>query len=284
MRWTPEAERLLDRVPPFVRAVARRAVEKRAMAQGLTEVTRALVLQAMPKRGGPSGDALARLIRDAEAEAERVADRSEGHELTVCGAVAGCPLALADVDDAFAGMRRVVHRIGLGDVIARRIDGPVLSHSRVKMTVAACPNACTEPQIKDVALVAYAWPAVGPAACDRCMACVKACPDACLRVDEAVPEVDRSVCVGCGRCISACTRGALVEQEAGWKVVAGGRLGRHPRLAIPVHEGLLPVEEALRVARCVLGFLVENGMPGERLGVILDRIGKPALKEVLDGR
>jgi len=37
--WTPEAEAILERVPPFARRMARRAVEDHARAKGLSEVT-----------------------------------------------------------------------------------------------------------------------------------------------------------------------------------------------------------------------------------------------------
>lgn len=278
VQWSEEAEELMRRVPRFVRPMARRSVERLAHLEGVAVVTAAQVRRAMPKRGVPKGEALADLVRSAEQVAEAAADRSDGHELTVCGGLAGCPLALADTEEAYEGLRAVVRDLDLGRVLAGRIDGPVLSHSRCKMTVATCPNGCSEPQIKDVALVAHLWPEAHPEACERCQAGVRACPDRCVVADEHGPHVDWSVCVGCGRCVVACPHGALREGRAGWDVLVGGRLGRHPRLAVRLNDEPASLGEALAVARASLRFLIEHGEPGERLGAVLDRTGLDALR------
>ncbi len=53
IEWTAEAEERLERIPPFVRKMARRAIEERARQQGLREVTAEIVL-SMSKRMGRS--------------------------------------------------------------------------------------------------------------------------------------------------------------------------------------------------------------------------------------
>lgn len=49
MNWHPEAEKILAKVPPFVRRMARMAVEKEARRKGLTEVDVATVLEVKEK-------------------------------------------------------------------------------------------------------------------------------------------------------------------------------------------------------------------------------------------
>lgn len=279
MHWTPEAEQLMEKVPRFVRPMARRAVEKVAHAEGVTQITVSEVRKAMPKRQTPKGQALADLVAEAERMADAATDRSDGHELTVCGGLAGCPLALADTEEAYARLKAVVRRTGVGAAIAERIDGPVLSHSRCKITISTCPNGCSEPQTKDVALVARLWPEAHAEACNQCEAGVRACPDHCVVVDEGGPHVDWSVCVGCGRCVIACPRGGLAQGAAGWDVLVAGRLGRHPRLAEWVNDGPLTLDGALEVAERALTFLIENGEPSERLGAVVERLGMDPLLE-----
>lgn len=277
MRWTVEAEELMARVPGFVKPMARRAVEKLALREGLDEITADTVRRAMPRRGAPKGQVLADLVNEAEQTAAQAAVVGKASEITVCGGLAGCPLAVGDTEDAFEGLKGVARALDLDAALSARIDGPVLSHARCKMTVCACPNGCSEPQIKDIALLARAWPAEHPEACTKCMACVKACPDGCIVVDDEGAHVDYSVCIGCGRCITVCREEALTERSAGWDVLVAGRLGRHPRLATAVSDDLLPLAGALVVASRVLAFLVEHGEPEERLAAVLQREGGDAL-------
>lgn len=278
MRWSAEAEELMDGVPGFVKPIAKRAVEKLALREGKDEITVDTVRRAMPRRGAPKGQALADLVNEAEAAASRAAVVGKASEITVCGGLAGCPLAIGDTEDAFEGLKGVARALDLDAVLSGRIDGPVLSHSRCKMTVCACPNGCSEPQIKDVALLARAWPEEHPEACTSCMACVKACPDRCVTVDEEGVHVDFAVCIGCGRCITACRDEALTERSAGWDVLAGGRLGRHPRLATVINDAPLPLAEALTLASRTLAFLIEHGRQEERLAAVLEREGYGVLE------
>jgi dissimilatory sulfite reductase (desulfoviridin) alpha/beta subunit len=45
-----------------------------------------------------------------------------------------------------------------------------------------------------------------------------------------VPAVDRSKWVMCGKCVKVCPSGAMEEAEKGWRIMVGGKLGRHPQL------------------------------------------------------
>jgi len=269
---------LMGRVPAFVRPAARRAAERIAHREGSDEITRDAVRRAMPRRGKPTGEALADLVAEAEAVASQAAVAGEASEMTVCGGLAGCPLAIGDTQNAFEGFKEVARALDVDKALAARIDGPVLSHSRCKMTVCACPNGCSEPQIKDVALLARAWPQEHPEACTKCMACVRTCPDGCIAVGEEGVHIDRSACTGCGRCMIACRDEALTERSAGWDVLAGGRLGRHPRLATPVNDAPLPLADALALAGRVLAFLIRHGEPEERLAAVLERTGGGSLQ------
>ncbi len=122
----------------------------------------------------------------------------------------------------------------------------MLPHHRLKVAVCACPNGCTQPQIKDIGLVAHAYPARGHAECTACGLCVEACPDGAVRLTDDGPVIDAERCVNCGACARACPTDALVNERSGYAVTVGGRLGRHPRLAeeLTVVDG---PEEALAV-------------------------------------
>lgn len=51
MEWTPEAKMMLDRVPPFVKGVAQRAIENHAREKGLSCVTEDIVRDTMKRFG-----------------------------------------------------------------------------------------------------------------------------------------------------------------------------------------------------------------------------------------
>ncbi len=192
-------------------------------------------------------------------------------EVKICGSPAGCPFAL---DEGFSLLEAMAGAIeGSGFIeFAGRIDGPVLEHHRFKVSIAGCPNACSEPQIKDFAVVAAARPERGSEECARCGECESACPDGSISLADDGPEIDRSRCVECARCVMACEFGALVRGESGYKVLVGGKLGRHPRLAEEL-PGIHDANEVISLLEKCLGVIVENGKPGERLRTVLERLG-----------
>ena len=54
--WTPEAEALLSRVPPFARKMARMAVEEHARSSGLSQVTEGAIRDVARRSGMMAGD------------------------------------------------------------------------------------------------------------------------------------------------------------------------------------------------------------------------------------
>ena len=43
--------------------------------------------------------------------------------------------------------------------------------------------------------------------------------------------INYSTCINCGDCIRVCPSGAISYDQVGWRLLQGGRLGRHPKLA-----------------------------------------------------
>jgi dissimilatory sulfite reductase (desulfoviridin) alpha/beta subunit len=223
-------------------------------------------------RGGPEPDPaeierLERSLRSAE-EGKR---RTRSYEVAACAGSVGCPLSLipvADIADALVGE---IEASGFPEHLAAgRAGKPILSHHRFKAAVAGCPNACSQPQICDLGVVASARVAIVSGRCDQCGACVGACREKCLELAGEAPEIAAERCIGCGDCVRACPRDALQIGGVAHRVLAGGKLGRHPRLATEVRS-CAAAEEVRRVARQALRLLTDEGDPGERLGSLLAR-------------
>ena len=309
MEWEPDAVKAMERVPFFVRRMARRKVEEMVAAGGRQVVTLADVRRARDaqmgvasRSSGPAPVAEPALSPPADGagpveetsglsetqirHVERLADSLAAHEtrfysIKGCGGAVGCPLAMVDVRSATEAIVAAVEASGLPEAQAARIKGPVLSHHKLKAAVAGCPNCCSEPQIKDFALVARARPGRGAGDCVECGACEAACKEGAVRVLDSGPTFDLGHCVGCGSCAEACPTGAIVVERRGYDVLVGGRLGRHPRLAETVAEGVSEAD-ALRMLSACLALLVAEGQPNERLGQVLDRVGLGRLG--LEGR
>lgn len=156
--------------------------------------------------------------------------------------------------------------------LAARLNGAQpLHHQMFHLAVAGCPNSCSQPQIKDFGLQGQVVPEVA-GACLFCGRCTAACPDGAITLGEDGPVIAREQCLNCGQCIRVCPNGTLAAGRKGFRVLVGGKLGRHPRLA----RVLLPLAGEGEVARVLgncLELFLERGRPGERFGTLLDRVG-----------
>ena len=115
--------------------------------------------------------------------------------------------------------------------------------------------------------------------CSQCGACVQVCREDAISLEDGGPVLDLSRCLSCGQCITSCPTGTLQEKEKGYRILVGGKLGRHPKLAEEL-PGIYNREEALRMVNRCLDFYQKHCTRGERLGEILEKTG---IREIIDG-
>lgn len=196
-----------------------------------------------------------------------------------CRGVTGeCPHALGGTKDLAAGIDGLLAAGGPGS--AGTAGQPsAAAHLRFSIGIAACPNACSRPQIMDVGFIRTEYPEMVPDRCTGCGACVTACREGCLSLKDSCIAFASASCVGCGDCRKACPSDAIRAAREGFRVLVGGRLGRHPRLATEL-PGLYTAAGACeRLAAC-LNALKSARTPGVRLAALLDA-GDPGLKRSL---
>ncbi|HEY9069881.1 MAG TPA: 4Fe-4S dicluster domain-containing protein, partial [Candidatus Ozemobacteraceae bacterium] len=192
-----------------------------------------------------------------------------------------------------------------------------MAHLRFTIGIAACPNACSRPQIMDVGFIQAEYPAVEAERCIGCGACVRTCREGCLAIAGkhlsfrpdphdagsglAAPEwrsparpdphdagsglaapgwrssARPAACVGCGDCRRACPVNAITPARTGFRALAGGRLGRHPRLATELPGLCTAVQACAHLSAC-LAAVKAAPPPGVRLAPLLDA-GVPALRQ-----
>lgn len=256
MRWSQEAEKAIARVPFFVRKRVKKRVEEEAIRSGNRQVR------------------VEHVQRCKERYLNRMEEEVKGYQVETCFGPSGCPNR-AVVDDEIADVLEA--RLSMRNwraFLEGRVRGPLKMHHEFRVSVSDCPNACSRPQIADVGLMGAREPRVGEDACSRCGECVEVCREGAVSLPEGSsgPVVDPAKCLFCGQCMDVCPTGTLQEARRGYRIVVGGKLGRHPQLARPL-EGIYDKEQALAWFDRCLDFYQKHSQGGERLGETLNRVG-----------
>jgi anaerobic sulfite reductase subunit C len=212
---------------------------------------------------------------------EAAASGSTAYVVRVCRAAEGCPRAVVDVAAAAAALTATLDGVDVAGMVRRKAgNGRMLEHHRFKATLSGCPNACSQPQIADVGLVGQERPLLDETACIACGLCVEACAEVVFSLAYGHLSMDGSRCVGCGACMRVCPTVALTPAATGWRVLVGGRLGRHPRLGAEVMS-CADLDDARAVATKVIELWELEGRRDERVGVVLDRLAHQ--EDAVDG-
>ncbi len=253
MKWTDEAEAALKNVPFFVRKKVRARVEKEAAEENRMTVTLAEVKATQN-----------RFLKKMDSEIK-------GYQVETCFGQNGCPNRCVSGDTLVKRLETLFIEQDLLSFLKSVVKGPLKYHHEFRVGIAECPNACSQPQIRDVSIIAAMAPGVSAEACSRCRACVDVCREGSVILDERddAPRIDVSSCVRCGACIKVCPTGTLECRESGYRVQLGGRLGRHPRLAREL-DGLFSKDRVVDMVAACITFYKQNSKNGERFSQLLD--------------
>lgn len=252
MEWIKEADEALRKVPFFVRKRVRSRVEKEAQQAGKTVVALADVKASQ-----------ARYLAS-------MASEIKGYQLETCFGTSGCPNRAIGSDDLLEKLETLLKAEDLLAFLKKQVGEDLKFHHEFRITLADCPNACSQPQIKDIGIIGACSPRVTAEPCTLCEACVQVCKEEAitLNTDSACPEIDGSRCSDCGQCIRTCPNGAMAEGQKGFRIQLGGKLGRHPQLAIEL-PGIYSAEKVLAIVKDCIRFYKHTSRRGERFGQIL---------------
>jgi dissimilatory sulfite reductase (desulfoviridin) alpha/beta subunit len=92
------------------------------------------------------------------------------------------------------------------------------------------------------------------------------------------PVIDRNRCQRCGKCVHVCPSRTLEPAQSGFRILLGGRLGRHPRLALEM-PGLYSRKQVLAIVETCLTYYKTHSRNGERFSHLFDGID-----QVIPGR
>lgn len=156
---------------------------------------------------------------------------------------------------------------------------------KFKIAVGGCPNNCVKPDLNDVGIIGQSKPVTKQDECRNCNSCgvVKACAvGASQLIDEKI-AINPQACLNCGMCIGKCPFQAVISGETGYKIVIGGRWGKQVAIGKALSRIFTDREELLKTVEKIIIFYLENGLPGERFALTIERIGFEAVETVLLG-
>ncbi|MGA8181588.1 MAG: 4Fe-4S dicluster domain-containing protein [Desulfobacterales bacterium] len=253
VKWTPDAETEIKKVPFFIRKKVRSRIENDIAAAGKQIVSLSDVKAAQ-----------ARFM-------SKMNEDIKGYQVETCFGSSGCPNAANTCDILVKKIDSILENADLLNFLKKQVKGDLKYHHEFRVTLAECPNACSQPQIKDVGIIGAVIPEVTNEMCTGCGACVEACIEKRITLDarKNIPAIDHERCLKCGRCIQACPSETLAAKKKGFRIQLGGRLGRHPRLAVEV-EGIFSETEVLCLVKNCIDYYKKHSKHGERFAEIFD--------------
>ena len=250
VNWTSDAEKAVNRAPFFVRKRIKKRVEEDAAKRGVSLIDIDFVNAAKK-----------RFLSNMEEEVT-------GHSLDVCFGKDGCPNKAVSSENLAARLDALFASADLLGFLKARVKGKLKFHHVFRVTIAECPNGCSQPQIKDIGVIGASAPAVTGEACTFCEACVTACREnAVSLIEGAGPKIDINACLYCGACFRECPSGTLTQGKTGYRVQLGGKLGRRPRLGLELN-GIFTDDEVVEIAKAAIDFYKKNSASGERFGAL----------------
>lgn len=252
MQWSDDAEAAVKKVPLFVRKRVRARVEKDAVDSGKNFITIAEVKATQARYLKKQGHEI------------------KGYQVDRCFGASGCPNRAIISDDLAEKIEALFKDADILGFLRQTVAGDLKFHHEFRVSLADCPNACSQPQIKDIGIIGAAIPDVTDVACSNCGVCVDECREGAVQLPESDegPRIDYQRCLLCGRCMAVCPTGTLAIGKNGYRVQLGGKLGRHPRLAREL-PGTFNEVQVLDIIRDCITLYKKKSRGGARFAQIL---------------
>ncbi len=180
------------------------------------------------------------------------------YKIKMCKRENGCKNAVYKESEISDEIVLLFDGINYTDFIKREIKGPVKSHHQFKVTISCCPNSCPMPQIVDLGIVAASPVMVSNENCSNCNSCINTCIEDAILLDAMKgPKISHDRCVYCAKCAKNCPTETITIKESGFRIMVGGKLGRHARLASEL-PGIFSKQETLIIVKNSIKLLKEN--------------------------
>lgn len=121
-----------------------------------------------------------------------------------------------------------IDSIALAQAIDARLFGKEMP-VKIRISVSACPNACTSPTLNEIGIIGQIRPIRVPGLCTGCGTCVEFCKEDAISIKRGNSVLDHARCVECGTCVRSCPYHLLKSSGEHYLIMVGGRRGRHPK-------------------------------------------------------
>jgi anaerobic sulfite reductase subunit C len=256
--WSTEAEQAISRVPFFVRKRVRQRVENEARLSGADQVHLEHVRICQQT-----------FLQQMDAEVK-------GWQLETCLGMHDCPHRAVAPQEVLRELEGLLAGKNLREFLKTRVNGPLRMHHEFRVSLSGCPNACSRPHIVDIGLIGAVLPVLTSELCSQCGQCAAVCREGAVAVDGNQVKLNLNACLKCGDCIKVCPSGTLVAGADGFRVLLGGKLGRHPQLGRELPK-IYPLGEIVPLVDHCLNYYMEHYQAGQRFSDIVDRMNLPAL-------
>ncbi|MCU0632209.1 MAG: 4Fe-4S binding protein [Methanolinea sp.] len=163
-----------------------------------------------------------------------------------------------------------IDSISLAREIDRRLFGKEMP-VKVRISISACPNACTSPMLNEIGITGRIQPIRTPGTCTGCGTCVEYCKEEAISIKKGVSVLDPAKCVQCGTCVRSCPFNLLKSSGEHYLVSIGGRRGRHPRIGKELIVVNSP-EAVVDVVEKVVQWVYRRAWSGRLLSEQLDEL------------
>jgi len=193
-----------------------------------------------------------------------------GYKIETCFGKGGCPNKIVQSETLEKKLNKIFIEAELLSFLRKNVSGQLKYHHEFRVALADCPNACSQPQIKDIGIIGASKPDITQKECSLCFECVEGCKENAITFNEKAdhPNINYNLCLNCKECVNVCPVGTLTEIKNGYTVLLGGKLGRHPRLARHI-PGIKSEDQVIEIVKNCLKFYKNKSTNGKRFATIL---------------
>jgi dissimilatory sulfite reductase (desulfoviridin) alpha/beta subunit len=198
-----------------------------------------------------------------------MSEEVKGYQLETCFGADGCPNRAVESGKLLERLEKRLKKENLRQFLEKNVEGGLKHHHEFRASVADCPNACSQPQIKDLGILGAVKPILTERACSFCGDCLDACSEDAITLEgpNEAPVIDVDRCVMCGKCGETCPTGTLDFGRRGYRVQLGGKLGRRPRLAEEL-PGIYSEDDIIDILKKCISFYKAKSKNGKRFAEI----------------